>query len=172
MTEMNDKLWNEIEKLRREVERLRTLEGGGGIIPSCRVYNNANISVPNATNTALTYNSEWWDTDSIHSTTTNTGRLTCVTAGIYHIYGHVVWGANSTGERKIDIRVNGTTWIASVRLTAGGSNNWMSIDTEYSLAATNYVELIAYQTSGAALIIARAANYSPEFGMTYLGKAA
>jgi hypothetical protein len=31
MTEMNDKLWNEIEKLRREVERMRTLESGGGV---------------------------------------------------------------------------------------------------------------------------------------------
>ena len=141
------------------------------VTPSARAYNNAAISINHNTNTALTFNSERWDTDSIHSTSTNPSRLTATTAGIYHIYGHIVWGSNSTGDRKIDIRVNGSTFIASIRYAASGNNNWMSISTEYSLAATDYVELVVYQTSGGSLNVEANANYSPEFGMTYLGKA-
>ena len=45
-----------------------------------RAYNNANITVPNATLTALPLNSERWDTNSIHDLATNNTRLTCQTA--------------------------------------------------------------------------------------------
>ena len=47
----------------------------------------------------------------------------------------------------------------------------MSISTEYSLAVNDYVELVVYQSSGGALDVNAAANYSPEFGMTFQGKA-
>lgn len=57
--------------------------------PACRVYNNANISIPNATYTALQFNSEDFDTDNMHDNTTNNTRLTCKTAGIYLITGSV-----------------------------------------------------------------------------------
>jgi hypothetical protein len=175
MRDFNEKLVSKIAHLERSIERLKVLEAGGGgsIVPSARVYNDANISIGNASNEALTFNTERWDTDTIHDTSTNPGRLTATTAGIYHIYGHIVWGASAVGDRKIDIRVNGSTYIASIRYDpSDGPNNWMSISTDYSLAATDYVELIVYQASGGALDIVATANYSPEFGMTYLGKAA
>ena len=40
----------------------------------CRAYNNANLALNNGTDTFLTFNSERYDTDAFHSTSSNTGR--------------------------------------------------------------------------------------------------
>ena len=53
-----------------------------------RVYNDANISIPDNTETAVTFNTEEWDTDTIHDPSTNPERLTAKTAGKY--LGHVL----------------------------------------------------------------------------------
>jgi hypothetical protein len=150
--------------------------------PSARVYNSANLAVANNTNTILTFNSERWDNNTIHSTVTNTGRLTCRTAGLYHIYGHASFASSTdaisstdtdTRARAYEIRLNGTTTLASIGTTPIASEELQtsaSISTIYSLAVDNYVELRVWQNSGGSLNIVSAGNYSPEFGMTYLGK--
>jgi hypothetical protein len=138
--------------------------------PSTRVYNNAAISVNNTTNTTLTFNTERWDTDTMHNTVTNTSRLTATTAGLYHIYANISWASNATGYRVMTIVLNGATTIANVDQRAvDGAITTHVVSTEYSLAATDYVEVVVYQNSGGALNVAAGANYSPEFGMTYLG---
>ncbi len=137
--------------------------------PYARVYNSAAISLTTATSTALTFNSERNDTDSIHDTTTNTNRLTCNTAGRYVIAGTVEFGGNATGLRLIIIRINGTTEIARQFLAANAGTQSMSVSTLYTLAVTDYVELVAYQSSGGALNVNAAANYSPEFSMAKVG---
>ena len=142
------------------------------VVPSARVYNDADIAVANNSNVTLTFNKERWDTDTIHDTSTNTGRLTCKTAGIYHIYASVAFASNATGYRYINIRLNGSTMIATLGHTeVAASNENMSISTEYSLAVNDYVELLVYQNSGGALNVIATPNSSPEFGMTFQGKA-
>lgn len=137
---------------------------------SCRVYNDANISTPDSTLTALTFNQERYDTGALHSTSANTSRLTCVTAGKYAIFGCVEWVANTTGYRQLAIRLNGTTYIASRTQPAmTGVATQAVIATTYSLAAADYVELMVSQTSGGALNVAVQGNYSPEFGMSFVG---
>lgn len=138
---------------------------------SCRVYNSANISVANNSWQALTFDTERWDTDDIHSTTTNTERLTCATAGTYLITGHISFAANVAGNRGAGIRLGGTTYIAT-HLGLGGfavNNTNITIVTMYQLAADEYVELMVYQNSGGALNVELKANHSPEFGMVRIG---
>jgi hypothetical protein len=141
--------------------------------PTCRAYNDAAISIPNNIVTAVTFNSERWDTDAIHSTDTNTSRLTCKTAGLYQISGHIQFASNSTGIRSILIRLNGTTYIAS---QAGHQSSAavaeFSVNTCYNLDVDDYVELVVYHNRGSALNVNSVANYTPEFGMTFLGKVA
>ena len=137
-----------------------------------RVYNNADISVANASPVALTFNSERFDTDTIHSTGTNTGRLTCNTAGKYLIIGTVQYDANATGERMTSIKLGGATFLGRVRSianTIGGSPTVHNIAIIYELAATNYVELFVYQTSGDALDVKNEQYSSPEFMMHRIG---
>ena len=138
-------------------------------VPTCRVYNSANISIPNNENTLLTFNSERWDTDAMHSTTTNASRLTCKTAGVYTITGHVRWPANTTGNRTLEIVRNGSSIIARVNQDGMTTSLSMAISTQYALVVNDYVELRVTQTSGAALDILASSAFSPEFGMTWLG---
>lgn len=135
-----------------------------------RAFNSADISIPNNTNTIITLNSENYDTDpngEIHSTSSNTSRMTIRTAGKYLVLGQVQWAVNATGERLAQIRLNGTTNIA-ISTTILGSGTYGLIQqvlVVHDFSASDYVELVAYQDSGGALNVSAAAN-PPFFSVT------
>ena len=75
--------------------------------PMVRVYNSGDIAIANATDVYLTFDSERFDTGAIHSTSSNTGRLTCRIAGKYIITGAHYWATNTTERRTLRfIRMN------------------------------------------------------------------
>ncbi|MFA4972675.1 MAG: hypothetical protein WC683_08675 [bacterium] len=133
-----------------------------------RVYNNADITIGNNSWTALTFNSERFDTDDIHSTSTNTSRLTAARTGTYLIFGSVHWADNATGRRILRILAGGTDTIARVEYAIVSSSTAMTISTVYRLLANNYVELSVYQSSGGDLNVKYYGAWSPEFGMVRL----
>ena len=142
--------------------------GGDFDVPAARVYNNANITgIVTATWTALTFNQEKYDTDTIHDTSSNTSRLTCKTAGVYDIFGHIEWDSDGTGTyREIGIFLNSTSFIAIDTKPVLGTTKH-SISTEYKLAVGDYVELVVRQDSGTnRTITAENPDYSPHFGMS------
>lgn len=96
--------------------------------------------------------------------------MTCKTAGKYQITGHIQWPTNATGIRNLDIILNGATVIADVT-TIGNATNTVDqlVTTLYDLAANDYVELRALQTSGGALNVNSVTNYSPELMMGRIG---
>ena len=137
-----------------------------------RVYNSAIQAIPNTSWTALTFNSERYDTDSIHSLTANTDRLTCKTAGKYLIHGQVSTEANAAGQRYLRIYLNGTTRIAQISLQSVIlANTLLSITTVYRLAVDDYVTFEVYQDSGVELDSIVNAGYTPEFMMQLGGGA-
>lgn len=141
-----------------------------GGIPACRVYNSSTVAVAHNSFTTITFNSERFDTAGLHSTSTNTGRLTFPVAGIYQVGAAIYWTANSTGIRTMRIMVNGGTALAYTEFNAGAvSGPGLIINTIYSFAAGDYVTFDAYQTSGGSLNIAAGGNYSPEAWAAYLG---
>ncbi len=141
-------------------------------IPTCRVYNNADILIPDNTPTALSFGSERWDTDEIHSIIANTDRLTCKTAGMYGLIGHVTFDSNTTGNRIINIVLNGAQFIASQSaLPLSGSPTRLSVPTRWKMEVNDYVQLIVYQNRGGSLNIIYESARSPEFEMTWLGAA-
>lgn len=140
---------------------------------AARVYNSANISVANATTTALTFNSEHWDDGGLHSTSGNTDRLTAPIDGWYLIYGRVEFAANSTGIRAISFRVGATPDIYEVEQKIACTAPDLTLVGAcclVRLAAGDYVKMFAYQTSGGALNANFSAQYSPEFGMILLAR--
>jgi hypothetical protein len=144
--------------------------GGSGYTEGARVHNDANISVATATITALTFNTERWDTDDIHSTVSNTSRLTCKTAGIYLVIGNMSYASNSTGTREALIRVNGVTLMAQSRVVGvSASSAYIVVSTILDLEIADYVELVAYQNSGGNLNIVYDPGISPEFMMQRIG---
>ena len=138
-----------------------------------RVYNSGNLTIPTASSTDLTFDSERWDTDTIHSTVTNTERLTATTAGTYLIAGTVRWAANSTNVRGVRIKVGGGNYIASNRAipdTGGGRGEIaQTVSTIWVLEAGHYVTLSVYQDSGGNLDVVATASYTPEFMMQRIG---
>lgn len=131
---------------------------------NARVYNSTDISLTTSTTTLFTFNSERQDTGSFHSTSSNTGRLTVTTAGMYLIGFTGVFASNATGFREIWFQVNGATRIADLGMPAiSGLSNRMSLVTLYQMAAADYVEVYGYQTSGGNLAMSALGNYSPEF---------
>lgn len=139
--------------------------------PACRVYNNANISITTSgVAQALTFNSERYDTDSMHSTSADTGRITFNTAGLYHVFATIEFASNATGYRQAYLRVNGTTVIAASSCPAATSlGTELMLSCVWKFAAADYVEVFVAQLSGGALNVAGASAFSPEFGATWVG---
>lgn len=128
--------------------------------PCARVYNTSTDSIADNTFETLSFNSETYDTDTIHDTGTNPERLTCKTAGKYSIIGNVQFAAHATGNRIAVIRKNGTTEIARTQVPAcgGGFNTQVCVVTQVDLAVNDYVELRVYQNSGGALNVNASAS--------------
>lgn len=143
--------------------------------PAVRVFHNAAQSSTTGVALVLAFNSERYDqagnaADTMHDTVTNNSRLTCRYAGIYRITGNIEFGANSTGIRQAQIRLNGTTIIANeVTSGAPAGAQQVLVTTEYALQVNDYVELLAIQNSGGSLNVNSSANYSPEFMMSRAG---
>ncbi len=155
------------EKRLSHLERLE----GSGLGLGARVFNNANISIPNNAATFLTFNSERFDNDNIHDIAVNTDRLTVRTAGIYVISGSVRWAANATGFRllRIHLQAINQSLASSVHLNAGAVITDQTISTIYELVVGDFVQLRVQQNSGGALNIEVASQYSPEFSMVKVG---
>lgn len=140
--------------------------------PAARVYHSAAQSATSGVSLWLAFNSERYDTDAIHDTATNNSRLTCQTAGIYLVEATLAFAANVTGVRGAQLLLNGTTNIAIVREPAatGGHEHLLTISTTWAFAVNDYVEVLAFQSSGGALNVTAASAYSAEFMMTWIGR--
>lgn len=125
------------------------------IQPTARVYNDADINPAPSNWVALTFNSERWDTDGMHSTVSNTSRLTVPAGGggIYSIGGHVEMGDEDSGAGSyvagLEIELNTTEVLASVRgdingPAAGRGNTRLEISTLWPLVAGDWIELKVY----------------------------
>ena len=110
-------------------------------------------SLTNATLTAIQFGVEDYDTATYHDNSTNNTRLTVPQAGKYLISGCIEFAANATGVRTCGIRLNGSTYVASQGSSSMGSvlTTVVNVTTVLDLAASDYVELIGYQSSGGAL---------------------
>lgn len=144
--------------------------GGSGSDIGCRVYNDANISIPTATLTKLTFNQERWDTDAMHEGVTNPGRITINTAGKYTIVGQVFFDTGTGDRRSAALLLNNTTYIAAVTIppTGGGHVTGIVVSTIYNFAQNDYVELVVYHDNAGSLNILVDANTSPEFSAQLL----
>lgn len=132
--------------------------GASGVYGSVRVhaYKSGTQSIPNATYTALTFDTESVNVGVAHSTVTNPTRFTAPSAGDYRIVGTCSFVANNTGQRIIKFQKNGTTDVpAGGTATAAQSATYGAAIAAptviITLALNDYIEALVYQDSGAAL---------------------
>jgi hypothetical protein len=119
-----------------------------------RVYHNAVQAVANTTDVVAALNTERYDNDTFHDTSTNNSRLTGGQIGKYAIFANCLFEANATGIRSLEILLNGSIVIAKdvQEATSANQQPYLSISTVYIFTATtDYVEMRVWQNSGGSL---------------------
>lgn len=126
----------------------------GSTFVGCSLYKSANVSIANATDTTVTFNSENYDTDGFHDTTTNSERITIPAGkgGKYLITAKITYASNTTGIRGIYLYKNAAVFLTynSGNLQVSGECNVL-LSYVVNLVATDYVYFQTYQNSGGAL---------------------
>lgn len=141
-----------------------------GTLPAVRTTNSTNETVNPAK--VLTFDTNDHDNAGMHSTTTNTARLTAPVSGIYEVTGDVDWAASSGGpDRQLFILKNASeTEVASDEIPTNSSSadTVQEITTQVNLNAGDYVVLDATTAAGP-LTINADSDYSPMFAMHWVG---
>lgn len=119
---------------------------------------------------SIAFDTERWDTDTMHDNVTNNSRITFTTAGVYSVSASIDITSPQIGD-IVAIRLNGTTKIAQSMCTA--AQEWATtLSTIYNFAATDYVELILTTTATAGTrTVTQSGNFTPEFMANYIGRA-
>lgn len=119
----------------------------------CQTRQIVTQSPANNTWTAITFTAEDVDTTGMHSTVSNTDRLTAVYPGWYDFAGGVPWASNATGIRGARYTVGGTAVNGSAGIIPAGSAALVSLAKPLLvfLNVSDIARLEGIQTSGAGL---------------------
>lgn len=131
--------------------------------PRVSAYHNAAQSIPDDTGTVVSLNSEYYDSDNMHDTTTDNSRLTVLTPGIYVATFVCAFAGNVTGDRSAHIRKNGHDFLGGSERKALSSTSFecgLNVTVQEWLEEGEYLEGIVKQDSGGALNL-NATRYSP-----------
>ncbi|HXI80043.1 MAG TPA: hypothetical protein VNM34_04405 [Verrucomicrobiae bacterium] len=133
------------------------------------------FSVGNNTFTAVQFDAEDFDTDTMHDNTTNNSRITIptitgVTTGLWNIEANGYMDTvGSPIQGDVEFRLNGTTVFAFARFYNSGTLCGFVLATPYVLSATDYIECLLRTTTASGNASYDAAG-SPIFSATFLGK--
>lgn len=139
-----------------------------------RVTNVADQVIATSTRTVLTFDTEDYDNNALHSTSSNTSRLTCPVSGLYHIFGQITFTASAAGNIRLsDIFFNNTAMLAQGSATPNAAaRGFPNVSTQYRMTVGDYVELRAFQDTGGNLNVQGSTSagdhYAPVFGMVRL----
>lgn len=129
--------------------------------PALLAYRSSVQSIATATYTAVAWNAESWDTAGMHSTSTQTERLWIRTPGAWEVTAQVAFSSNATGARTVVVRKNGVAYVARLQqMPATGVATISPVHAEVTVAAGDYLEVLAYQSSGGNLDVAAGRDYT------------
>jgi hypothetical protein len=143
----------------------------GSTFAGCGLTKSAAQAVANATTVFLTFDTEEFDSDAYHSTSSNTSRITIPSGkgGKYLFVLNVNFEGNATGQRLLMLYKNGAVhkYSTSIGSEAGYSFR-VTTSVIASAVATDYFEFAVYQDSGVSLNVNGGAT-DTTFATTYLG---
>ena len=142
---------------------------GGSTFAGVRLTISANQSCANNTGTMINWDTENYDTDAFHSTSTNTSRITIPAgkAGYYSISATGAFSSNSTGQRYFAFYKNGSFEQIFGRAAGYSADTVLSGTVVLNLAVGDYIQIEAFQNSGGALNFE--STISSQFSAQYLG---
>lgn len=147
-----------------------------GSIPAAVVTNTGDVSIPgDGSHNILSFDTNQVNIDGVHSTTTNSSRLTAPIDGLYEVHGQAKWGIGvSGGFRELEIYLGAFAareGVSEIPDTAG-IGVVQDVSAFVHLHAGDYVILAARQTSGSAISItgttSEGAPDTPEFDMHWV----
>lgn len=125
--------------------------------PRVRLYESTTAqNIPNTANTAITFTSVAYNTGLWASTASSRVTVPRGAAGVYAFNGGAAFVASgSIGNLRIlSLRRNGTEIIKSVNARGDATaDTRLEVSCDYYLNDADYVELVAYQNSGANLAL-------------------
>ena len=132
-------------------------------LPACCLAASSSLASGNITPEA--WASESVDTDTMHSTSVNTSRITINTTGLYHIVTSLYIangaGLGATDTASVTLSLAGST--IGINQDTGHTTAYAEINTILPLAATNYLETTYTQNSGSSVTATK------RFSVVYLG---
>jgi hypothetical protein len=146
----------------------------GSTFAGVSLWKSANQSFTSGAGVNTTFDTELFDTDGYHSTSSNTDRITIPTgkAGYYFIFGRATWNYSSTGQRIGSIRKNaGATTLATETQINMTSNFWtcLTVQIVANLAVGDYVTFENYQDGTGSLDLLGGVQQWTTFTAYYLG---
>lgn len=138
------------------------------------LYNSGDQTISSGAGTNATFDTELFDTNGYHSTSSNTDRITIPTgkAGYYLITGRAQWFYSSTGQRICSIRKNaGATTLARTAINNQTSSvqTCLSVQIIANLAEGDYVTFENYQDGSGSLALQGGSQAYTTFNAFYLG---
>lgn len=164
------RVWEDLQDLANEVDDLLVAKSSEK--PVCRLVQQTTQSIPDNTNTALSFgtSSEEIDTHNFHSEITNNTRIIPNIPGVYTFRGAYFCGAQtSPNNNEVFVRKNGTTGLAAAGRSSGSTiSNVIATSGSVSMnGTTDYVELIAKQDSAGAVSTNVSLHFSSAFELVW-----
>lgn len=143
---------------------------GVPVLVGCKVYNSTTQSINSGANTAVTFDSEEYDTSSFHEGVTNPSRITFASAGAgyYLVTFGAFWNSAGGTSCHIVLKMNNTTLIR------GSSDNTAvniagyagAVSVVVAALVTDYLEVIAFQNSGGPINLGHASALDAQATLT------
>jgi hypothetical protein len=144
---------------------------GGSSFAGASAWKNPQQAISNNTTTALSFESENFDTNAFHNNSTNNSRFTIPSgkAGYYLVTASVAFAASSTGIRSVYVYKNGANANYTSQVVSAASVYTISnINYTINLAVGDYIEIFVYQNSGGSLDVVDGVNYTTA-AVSFLG---
>lgn len=132
--------------------------------PRALLHKSANQSINLTTWTAVTWDSEQYDSDGGHSDSTNNSRYTVQTAGWWEFHARIMFNTAAGGDRGARFLKNGAgnpfgehASGSSTSVNDAGTHGWAL------LSVGDYIETQAYQGASGSLSVAATFDSSPTF---------
>ena len=141
--------------------------------PSFAVKQSGDQSIPNATTTIVTFNTEDFDTDSAYNTSSYRFVVPSGAAGKYFFSArlYMEWGNAANELGRLQIVKNGTAQAIFGGLANGTENQGksLSINTVLDLAVSDYVDVRMYHTQGGNQSTAADSDFTYFYGYKLIG---
>ena len=125
-------------------------------------------SIPDSSNTAIVWDSELSDLNTMHSLGTNPSRITVPIDGIYLITAGIFFAGDATGIRSIKIYQGGNVKKVMDKPVPSTGGDYLEVTSILTASANDYFEIYVWQAAGHALDAGGVSLYLNQFSVALL----